>query len=154
MKKTRFLFALLVCALLLVGCGSKKPITPEEFGKVMKEEGYTVNDVLNKMGPVAKDKVKSASLAVDKDRSHQIEFYQLADEQIAKKMFDTNKTIFIKQSPTKAQEETTNGNHSYYIQKSNGKVYVVSRTDDTLIYAIVNTTQEEQLNKIIKKLGY
>lgn len=154
MKKLRYLFILSLLALLFTGCGSKKPLSAQDFAKIMKEEGYVIIDGLKKMEPISKEKIKSSSLAIAKDKSHQIEFYELMDEDIAKKMFDTNKAIFEKQSSTKSQEETTKSNHSYYKQKSNGKIFVVSKTDDTLVYAIVNNSQEEHLNKIIKKLGY
>lgn len=154
MKKSKLILMIIILSLVLTGCGKKIPITKEEFSKSMKEEDYTISDAITQLEPIAKDKIKSITLAISKDKKHQIEFYELMDEEIAKTMFETNKKIFDNLSPNKKQEENTNGNFRYYKQKSNGRIYLISNIEKTLLYAIVNEEEEEKLDKMVKKLGY
>lgn len=155
MKKLKVILCLLLLVLILTGCKDKKALDKEEFSKKMAEKSYQVSDYLEKMDPQAKTKIKSASLAIAKDKTHQFEFYELNDKDIATHMYNTNKNLFEKEKgPESASVGSSGENHANYRLKAKGKILYVSRIDNTVFYANIDEKYEDQLDEIIKLLNY
>lgn len=153
MNKLMSIIACLALIFSLAGCGNKKAITVDEFQSIMSDEGYTVQNAKDQFSEY--EYVKDVYIAIDNSSSEQIEFYQLSDDDNAVSFFNNNKQIFEKSKSANSTETSVSiGNNSKYTLTTNGKYKIVSRIDNTVIYADVNEQYKNQVNNILKKLGY
>lgn len=159
-KNTKIAVGILIIVLILVGIiclvlvgGSKKAITIEQFAEKAKESGYTIAETTDK--DKEDSPVKDAKVAVKDDYSYLIKFYELKDEQEAKKRYDENKTKFEQNKKEEdAPTENNKKNYAYYTLKSNGKYNYTARIGNTVVDITANEDKEQEVKEFIKKLGY
>ena len=151
MKKLRNIILILI-TFLLVGCGSKKEITSSEFKEITRDNDFYIQDVKEQFSEY--DYIKEAMIAV-KSGKYQIEFYVLEDEENALAFYKYNKDVFeaSKESTSLYAEVDFEHNNRYTLTTGN-EYKVISRINKTVVY--VNTTKENKndVNKVLKKLGY
>lgn len=135
----------------ITGCINKKSISSNEFKNIMKEKGYSIYDATSQFSDY--DYVLKAYLALKSD--HQIEFYELSDNDNAKSFYKRNKSIFEdSKEDIYSQYNSSIGNHSKYTLKTGGKYKVVSRIDNTVIYLNVDEKHKDSVKDILEYLGY
>ena len=163
MKKTRLLVALLLIAALalsLAACGSKKtPATAEQFQNEMKERGYEEIEIdmstTDAQTRAAVEQVKAAVKMDGDNPSCVVRFYVAKSETNAQQLFAGTKPLAEETAAgTKTQVETNLGNHSYYRVKGDSMICVLARIDNTLLYLQADNALEDEVDDIVKTLGY
>lgn len=131
----------------------KTPITGEEFKNTMTAKGYGVADALAQFSEYPY--VKKAYIAINLERTYQIEFYELENEDYAIDFYKNNKAQIEKNKSSSAvQTNNSVNNHSKYTLSSNGKYGVVSRVGNTVIYLRVEDTYRDIVKDILKSIDY
>ena len=163
MKKTRLLVALLLIAALalsLAACGSKKtPATAEQFLNEMTKRDYEKIDVdlstADKDTVEAVDKV-NAAVKMDGDNPACVaRFYVAKSDEKAQQLFAGTKPLAENTAEgTKTQTEVNLGNYSYYRVKGDSVICVLARIDNTLLYLQADKALEDEVDDIVKTLGY
>lgn len=144
----------------LSGCGLKKTaITAEEFSSKMEDEGYQMVDITNQY-----EEVENALLAMNLDDGYKIEYYNFADEDSARTVYNQTANKFDKQYNVKMMSMNLTFNHSQsFYFTGQGKdadgnkleSYVhISRVDDTMILVVADKEYRDDIKAIIKELGY
>lgn len=154
MKKTNYLLLVFTLLLALSACGTLRALDAKSFSDKMKEESYTIVDGLTQMNPAAKEKIKTSTIAISSDKSHQIEFYELLSDDIAVQMFNANKDLFEKEKTKESKIEASEKDHEYYKHTTKGRTYLISKIGSTILYANVEDQYSSELDKRVKKLGY
>lgn len=163
---TKIVIAIVVVLLITIAIGlfgiktifnitnkTKDKIVADEFYSKMQEKGFVITDATKQYSEY--DYIKQVYIAVPNDLKYQIEFYELVDDNYAIQFFETNKAIFeASKGKSNAQNSLNLKNANKYILKSNGKYNIISRIDNTAIFASENTKYAEEINNIIKELGY
>ncbi len=155
MKKSIFS---ILCVLILgiaTGCGDKKMITAEEFKTKMEDKGYSVQDATAQFAEY--DFINKVYIAMSRDSSYQIEFYTLSNNEKAIEFFNNNKSIFENTKAGSGKEIETSssmGNNAKYTLNVNNKYKVVSRIDNTVVFADEEDSHKSEIKDVIKELGY
>ena len=146
-------FVLFCSLLLLTGCSNKAAIGPESFQSKMEKKGFVIRDITD--DPYYDENFEYAIIATNNEKNYQIELYVLSTVDYAKSMFKNNKEIFEDAvEGTKSYTDVSVKNYSKYTQSDNSTYYVISRIENTLIYAKENKELKKEINEILKDLGY
>ena len=150
MKKILLFLISIALLFTITGCKGKKPLTAEGFKNKMSQEGYQIQDISEKyVGKGAK------SVLIAKKDEYQIEFFVTENKDYAVGSYNLNKEKFEKTKGNNMIEtQKSIGNVSKYTLKSNSTYKVVSRIGDTFIYVNVPGAKTEEINEVLKKLGY
>lgn len=162
MKKSIVIISIVLLLLVTVAAGftafslmnkEKDSITAEEFKTIMQDKGYLIADATSQFSEY--DYVSKVYLATTSDKLYQIEFYTLSDDSSATYFFNTNKTLF-EQNKTSVSTSTSSefSNHAKYTLTSNNEYMVVSRINNTVVYANVDEQHKDAVKDILKELGY
>lgn len=117
----------------------------------MTHAGYQIVDATEQFD---KDLVDSVSLAV-KDDKYQIEFFDFKSENDAIYSYNLNEKKFEdRKEAVSSYSSVKMGNHASYKLTTGGQYLVVSRIGDTLIYIDTTTDYKDEINDILKELGY
>lgn len=131
----------------------KNSLTTQEFISKVESMGFTTTDVKSQFSTY--DYVKTATLAHEKDRKYKIEFYTLDSEEGAEYFFAINKVKFEEIEATVKSKSKVNGkNHSKFTFSANGKYMVISRVGTTCMYVNADIDYKEEINNLLKQLGY
>ena len=141
----------IISCFLLTGCGgNKKSITADTFQNEMEKKNYTVQDVT---ATYDEETTSKALFAVNTE--YQIEFYALKNGAGAKSSYDFNKSRVVIQKTKDAKEkEVKKGNYVYYTLESSKVYTVISKVDNTVIYASTDSKHKKEIEEVIKNLGY
>ncbi|MBR6690350.1 MAG: hypothetical protein IKL65_03360 [Bacilli bacterium] len=153
MKQFKVLM-LMVLVMLLTACGPKKEaIDEDDFTRIMTNEGFSIVNVEEQFEKYGH--FEEAYLAIDPNNKYQIEFYELEEDEYAKSFYQTNKEKF-EQTKTNISIETNIdlSDNNRYTLTTGDEYKVISRIEDTVIYLNVNKKYKEEVNIILKKLGY
>ena len=153
MKKTCLLSLALFLVLALTACtGPRTAVTADEFSARMRESGYEINDVTAQYN----GDVDAAVLAFDQNAGYQIEFFVMPSVQQAVDAYRENKSDFEAEAKGTFSSNTTLeiSNYSVYTLAVNNNYYVVSRTDNTMIFVKTTTANRDAVNKALKSIGY
>ena len=153
MKKTKILVLLILVVLLSACSSTKKQLSVDEFKKIMRDNDYYVVNSKEQFSEY--DYIEDSYIAIDSNRVFQIEFYKLSgiDNSIA--FYDYNKDIF--DAYKTSDDEYTDidkDNNSKYILTTENSYKVLSRIDETVIYINVDVKYKDDIQSILKKLGY
>lgn len=150
----KILIITITILLIFTGCKKeeRKPITSDSFKLVAESIDYEIKDVTNDLDN--NKGVSSALIAMVKNK-YQIEYYTLESNEIAQKMYDRNKERFesIKEDKDKA-DITENDNYSEYKLLTKGKYKLLSKIDNTIVYADVDEQYKDSVINFAKQLGY
>lgn len=146
---------ILLMILSLSACSlfeKKEPIDGDDFSEFMEDEDFIVEDVTNQFA----DGMGVSEVLVAVNDDFQIELYIVETEEQARRAYSENKEFFEDSfsGSGSSNSEINLGNHSKYTLTSSGHYCVVSRIDNTFIYANVDSDYKEDVQKLIKELGY
>ncbi len=149
-KKGLTVFFTFFILMTFTACGKREALSLEEFNTIMEAEGYTITDAT---GQIAPKQITAISLAL-KD-SYQIEFYVFTDADTAASVYAQNKSVFEENKPSGHVELYKNiGNYGYYSLTADGVYYLLSRVDNTMLYAVADAAYKSEINAMVKKIGY
>ena len=159
-KKTLFIVLGIILVLVIGGIAlfsslnkEKESMTASEFKTLMEGKGFVVSDATSQFSQY--DYVEQVYVAAPSDYSYKIEFYELSDETYATAFYNNNKSIFESTKSGASTESNINGkNYSKYTLTSNGKYMVVSRVANTVAFVNVSSDLKDNVNTILKELGY
>lgn len=147
--KRKFVFLVSMLIFILSGCGSKKPISLEEFTKKLTDKGYEITQITN----INTNSINN--LIIAKKDDHQFEFCIAKDDDNAVYFYNQNKTEFEKYKGSVTTSSSKNiGNVSKYTLTSNGKYRVVSRIGNTVLFLESPIEYKDEIEKILKEIGY
>ncbi len=156
MKRVKQFLIGLICIVVLftlTGCVKKTAITSDEFKNKMESSDYIVQEATNQMSDY--DYIKKVYIAINKDSTYQIEFYELSNKDYASNFFNNNKKTFEDSKSSGSTETSVSiGNNEKYTLTTKGKFKVVSRIDNTVIYLNVNDNYKSSVKDVLKDLGY
>ena len=133
---------------------NKQPITVSEFKNIMEDKDFEIIDAIDQTDDYDNG-IKKAYIALEEDYDYQIEFFKLDEEEDAIDLYKHNKEIFEDSKGSSSVEtKVSMGNNSKYTLKTNGEYKVVSRIENTVIYADVDDKYEDEVNEILKEIGY
>lgn len=136
--------------LSLTGCGNKKALTNNEFSEILGVEGFAVTDVTTLM-----EDENIEVLAAANNNNYQLEYHIYKTKEAAKKAYEGNKKSFATYKKNNNKEKNVTGNnYEKYTLELSDEYKVVSRIDNTLVYASISLEYKKDLNNILDKLGY
>lgn len=131
---------------------TRKPITSDSFETVAESIDYETKDVTKTL---SSNKGISKAMVARVENKYQIEYYTLDDAEVAQKMYNRNKKRFETQKKSKDKaEEINSNNYSEYKLTTNGKYKLLSKIDNTLLYADVDEQYKDNVINFAKQLGY
>lgn len=131
---------------------NRKPITPDSFETVAESVDYETKDVTESL---SNNKGITKAMVARVENKYQIEYYTLDDKEVAQKMYDRNKKRFESQKESKDKaEEINSNNYAEYKLTTNGKYKMLSKIDNTLMYADVDEQYKDNVINFAKQLGY
>lgn len=150
----RCLSIVLLCSLLICGCGSAEAVTfdgvGDSFSTLMVAAGYEVtNDKESVEGSFGLNRIEIAVYGSE----HQVEMYYLNDSSIATKYYADFCTVYNRKTKTETSESVSENSYSSYRMEDNGTVYRIVRFDNKVLAATVSVEYEDELEKIIERLG-
>ena len=153
-KRVLLIVVLFLCVFSLSGCGVKKSITANDFKNYMEKSGYYILDSTSQYKESFT--LKQSYIAINANRTYQIEFIEVNTIDEASKIYDINKNIMEgkKGKSFSGYVDTEGDNFSNYRIVTNGKYRVLSKINNTLIYVDVDQEYMNEVNKIIKRLRY
>ena len=150
MKKIFSSFICFIMVLFLVGCSNKTKIEGSKFREEMEKNGYIVIDTI-----VSQDDSEKNFVAQEKEGKYQIEFYELSSKDKAKEKFSNYKKGIDNENTNNFKKKSVKtGNYEKYTLETDDIYFLISRIDNTMIYLSVDTEYKNDINKIIKELGY
>lgn len=131
---------------------TRKPITSDSFETVAESIDYETKDVTKTL---SSNKGITKAMVARVENKYQIEYYTLDDAEVAQKMYNRNKKRFETQKKSKDKaEEINSNNYSEYKLTTNGKYKLLSKIDNTLLYADVDEQYKDNVINFAKQLGY
>lgn len=151
MKKIRNIILVLLIVLMF-GCGKKDSITSDNFKEIMKDNDFYILDSKEQFSEY--DYIKEALIAAYSD-DYQIEFYVLEDDRNALAFYKYNKEIFeASKEDFSVYSNVDFDTNNKYTLVTEDSYKVISRIKNTVLYADVDKEYKNDVNKVIKKLGY
>lgn len=151
MKKIRLFCIIFVCVLIsaiLVGCGKKTALTPDEFKTTLEGKGYTVTDTVV-------ENTEKVFIAINSTNEYQIEFFKVGTESQAISAFNTNKSDFESQKGSISSEVSVElNNYAKYNLSTNTEYKVISRIDTTFIYVNAPVQFKDEIKTVLDSIGY
>ncbi len=131
----------------------KPSITASDFKNFMEQKEYTIEDANNQFSQY--DYIEQVYLAINKDKTYQVEFYEFSDDTYATGFYNNNKARFEASKGAISAETSVNlKKYSKYTLDSNGKYMVVSRIKNTVIYINANSSYKNEIKAVLNELGY
>lgn len=151
--------AILVIAGIIVGVViitknlNKEPITAHDFKDKMEYKDFEIIDAIDQFEDY--DYIEKAYIALEEDYEYKIEFYKLDEEDDAIRFYNINKEVFDdSKGSSSAETSVSMGNNSKYTLKTKDEYKVVSRIENTVMYADVDEKYEDEVKEILKEMGY
>lgn len=162
LKKVLLIVILSTFIFMITGCGNKngvlvnnnkKALTADGYKSKMEDKGYTVIDASDQVSQY--DYVKKLYIALNADRTYQIEFTEFSDNDNAIAFFENNKKNFEDAKGDSSEYTKVKlGNYDKYTLLTNGEYNVVARIDNTTIYLNVDEEYKNDVQSTLKDLGY
>lgn len=166
----------MLVAMSLAGCGKHKPATKDSFAEVMTDKGFEVVDqssmitdgsdfsVVYLAQPKDETKEKDEKKAeTEEDETglftgqYQVEFYQFDDEDKCEASYDKLDDELVAAYKNASGYSTTEKNTSHFSKrtvKTDGRYYVISRVENTLVIAISPLDESKTIDSVLKELDY
>ncbi len=130
----------------------RKPISSDSFKLVGESDDYEITDVTESLN---NNKGIMKALVARVKNKYQVEYYTLDDSEVAQKMYDRNKKRFESQKNDNDKAEIVEtDNYSEYKLLTRGKYKLLSKIDNTLVYADVDEQYKDSVVEFAKQLGY
>lgn len=149
MKK--ILILLMTIMFIFTGCKSKE-IDSDNFKTYMEKQGFKIYDLSKQYSA---DLVSSAIMASNEEKGYEIEFLIFKSDDYAKNSFQINRTNFRDLKGEKDEENSVSEEEiSKYYLITKDTYYLLSRKKNTLIYVTCDGSYKNDVDKILKDLGY
>ena len=153
------LLIIVLAVIMLVGCSaSRTAITVEEFIAKAEAAGYSVRDRMDEDHPDEALYYYDATKATGGPETiefRQITFMIFTTDEYSKSVFKNQKTEYEKNKAEEYSiEEKTNDKFEYYYLTSDGKFSVVSRVENTIIFAWADEEFKTETSDFLKTIGY
>lgn len=153
MKKIKTLILLILCVLLSACSSNKTAISIDEFKEKMRDDSYYVVNSKEQFSEY--DYIIDSYIAINSNKTFQIEFYKLSDIDNSVAFYNYNKDIFdASKTSNSAYTDVNLNNISKYTLTTEDSYKVLSRIDDTVIYVNTNKEYKDEIKSILKKIGY
>lgn len=152
--KFKKIILILICGILLTGCGNKVALSAKEFTEIAENEELIISDAKEYF--LDKDYLEDATIAASIS-GWQIEHYTMKTEEDAKTMYNNNKEFFeseLDDENKKLAKEIEKDNYTIYSLTASGSFKYMCRIDNTVLYVNSTETNKKSIEKIINKLGY
>ncbi|MFV0414516.1 MAG: hypothetical protein ACK5L3_14860 [Oscillospiraceae bacterium] len=128
----------------------KTALSAEEFTAKMQENKYEVVDYTEYMaGLVETGLLATGSTGIT------VEFYVTTDKEQAASAFQTNRQTFEDRKVENFSEKSTSGlNYKKYELTTGGSYMVICQVEETLVYVETAEAQKDEVQDILKNLGY
>ena len=146
MKKILKVALLCLILISLTACGVKRELSEKELEKVLNDEKFVVNNLIDSMEDKNIKSVYAANNGV-----YQIQCYVFKTEKTAKDAFKGNVKTFESESKIKGSKKIKD-NYELYTQKLSDTYNSVTRVGKNIIYASIKIEYKSDFNKILKKL--
>lgn len=150
MKKFVKYIILGISTLALCGC-SKESINVDTFNDILKNNSCRSEDFSD-------DYLNDNNVNYMVNgycEGFEIEFYVVEKEDYAKEVFNKTKEEFLADKTGTYSEKSINGsNFSTYKLNSIGEYKYIAYVDNTIMYIKADSSNKENIDAIIKKLGY
>jgi len=124
----------------------KEPISARDFSEYMEDNNYFVLDV---------EMDEKVYLAIDEDDEYQVVFFEFDDEKAANTLYSNSKSDLEETSErNKSHTEVSGKNYNKYTLSAGDSYSVVSRIENTVITVEADKDDKEEVNDVLKELGY
>jgi len=151
MKKVALLVSIVMVLVIFTGCKtSRTPINADTFIAKAEAAGYIVQDA-------ADERVENFLIAIKGTDSidYQIEFIVVSTVEQAKSAYQENyNKIESKKGTSSVHSSASIGNYSYYKLTTDGRYYVISRTENTFIYIDASAEYKNEISNFLSVIGY
>lgn len=151
MRKIVTCGALAIMLLLTTACSPfKTATTKDEFTQTVQQLNYEVEDYTEfAQGLVV------ASLVAKGQNGVVVEFFEMLDKEQAQAAFEDNRVEMDAHKTTNFVERKTSGiNYKKYELTTGEEYLVVCQVDATLLYVLAPKEAKEQVQELLKQLGY
>jgi len=146
------LLVLGISLLILTGCFTKEPKTPEQFREIMEDNGFVVSDLTDQY---EEGLVKSVLVAMDVKNDFQIEYFEQDSDADAIVSFNMNvSTMEDNKGQIYKTSDFRGQNYENLSMTTNGEYWVVSRIENTVIFAHVSEEHKEVVESMLERLNY
>lgn len=147
---------LFVCMVVFIGCGkSKEKMSVDTFVNHMEQAGLTM---MEQSDDIAEDSgITEVQVALAEDNLYQVEFYQLDGVENAQYFYNVAKNGIEEAYGEVNGNVKTNvsaSNYDKYTLSIEGRYYVVSRIEDTLVYVIASGDSKDIVKALMEEIGY
>lgn len=148
MKKFLKTVIILLFVCFSIGCsGNKEALNQKQITNKLSEMEFFVDDNTKLM----EDKTIKTALSAHNGK-YQIEYYIFKDAKRAEEAYNSNKKYF--ENNKKNGKEKKKDNYASYVQELSDTYNVLTKIDNTLIYASINIEYKKDLKKVLKNLNY
>ena len=151
MNKKRLIFIILLIILFLTGCGDvKQPLNKETFKQKLEQKGFTVVEkpIDANNNPT---KIETYYIATPPEITYQFDIIIYTNESSALATYARIRENFGGKG---YHNELNVGNFSKYTQICNDQYSVVSRVGSTVLHTHVDNKYRDEVNNILKEIGY
>lgn len=152
MKKKILFVLMLLSTLFITGCTTKESLEPNQFKTQIEKKGFVVVDQTSAVMYLNAD-LSYSYIATTPDQRYSIEYYSFNGEAGAQ-AFYAQKYAETTATGGHVSSELNQGNYQKYTLNHNGKYTVISRVSNTIVYLHTDKNYMEEINIIIKDIGY
>ena len=131
----------------------KEKITDKKFVKVVENLKFDTKDIKEEQGKERGKMLKSVTSATKGDLT--IDFYIFKTEKIAKGAFFSGEELFSDVKNISYKKNVERGkNYSRFLVNKDSRYGIVSRIDNTLILVDTTKNNKNEVEKVMKEIGY
>ena len=128
----------------------KRLITAEQFKEIMESKEYTIYDI-TKQYP----NFTMVYVAKNSTNNYQIEFYENDYTSESIQVYNSLvNDIESEKNESQNYSDMKFKNYAKHTLSANGKYMVVSRIENTVVYAEVDESFEDEVNNLLDEIGY
>lgn len=151
--KTRLikLFSIISIMLLTAGCGKKEMVNINVFSAILNNNGFNIIDLSEQY----QTNSKIENVLVAKNNNYQVEFFVLSDIISAQDLY--NKNLNNIQNARLSIDRQTKLEGDNYLKSTitaNNYYFVLSQVDNTFVYIVAPSNNQEEIDDILKELNY
>lgn len=152
MKKKLLFVLILLSTLFITGCTTKETLEPNQFKTQIEKKGFIVVDQTSAVIHLNAD-LNYSYIATTPDERYAIEYYSFNGESGAQ-AFYAQKHADITATGGQVSTELNQGNYQKYTLNHNGKYTIISRISNTVVFVHADKNYMEEINIIVKDVGY
>ncbi len=152
MKKKLLFVLILLSTLFITGCTTKETLEPNQFKIQIEKKGFIVVDQTSAVIHLNAD-LNYSYIATTPDERYAIEYYSFNGESGAQ-AFYAQKHADITATGGQVSTELNQGNYQKYTLNHNGKYTIISRISNTVVFVHADKNYMEEINIIVKDVGY